>query len=219
MRGNGLYKLGEIQYCLDLNLIKHENIKYVIKSSLELENDYYNEFINYCVNELDNYDELIEIYKENHDEEDMTDLRKLGPNSMIGAFKPNLEKSKKWKSVCITRNSTEAYEYFLKDNACFIKTIRTDTDIYFHVFKEVSKSTCETEEQIYNQIIGLEAIELHKLGEIIKSKGGKILDLKTDCMCQTLSLKTLDIRSVRCRNLTRIQLSLASSQIHLSANS
>ena len=38
-------------------------------------------------------------------------------------------------------------------------------------------------------------------------------------LCQTLSFRTLDIRSVRCRNLMRIQPSLASSQIHLSANS
>ena len=28
----------------------------------------------------------------------------------------------------------------------------------------------------------LEAIELHKLSKIIESKGGKILDLKTDCI-------------------------------------
>ena len=40
----------------------------------------------------------------------------------------------------------------------------------------------ETESAIYNQIIELEAIQLHKLGQIIKANGGTILDLNTDCI-------------------------------------
>ncbi len=39
-----------------------------------------------------------------------------------------------------------------------------------------------TESPIYNQIVELEAIELHKLGQIIKESGGTILDLNTDCI-------------------------------------
>ncbi len=49
------------------------NIKYVIKSSLSLPKNYYNKFINYC-------------YK------NITDYSKLAINSMIGNFKPNLNK-------------------------------------------------------------------------------------------------------------------------------
>ena len=40
----------------------------------------------------------------------------------------------------------------------------------------------ETESAIYNQILQSEAIELHKLGQIIKANGGTILDLNTDCI-------------------------------------
>ena len=40
----------------------------------------------------------------------------------------------------------------------------------------------ETEAAIYNQIVELEAIELHKLGQIIKANDGIILDLNTDCI-------------------------------------
>ena len=40
----------------------------------------------------------------------------------------------------------------------------------------------EPEAAIYNQIVELEAIELHKLGQIIKENGGTILDLNTDCV-------------------------------------
>ena len=40
----------------------------------------------------------------------------------------------------------------------------------------------EAEAPIYEQIIQLEAIELHKLKLIIESKGGVVLDLSTDCI-------------------------------------
>ena len=40
----------------------------------------------------------------------------------------------------------------------------------------------ETESAIYKQILQSEAIELHKLGQIIKANGGTILDLNTDCV-------------------------------------
>ena len=40
----------------------------------------------------------------------------------------------------------------------------------------------ETESAIYKQILQSEAIELHKLGKIIKANGGTILDLNTDCI-------------------------------------
>ena len=38
-----------------------------------------------------------------------------------------------------------------------------------------------TEKPIYDQILDLEAIVLHKLATLIESKGGQILDLNTDC--------------------------------------
>ena len=40
----------------------------------------------------------------------------------------------------------------------------------------------ETEAAINNQILQIEATELHKLGEIIKANSGTILDLNTDCI-------------------------------------
>ena len=40
----------------------------------------------------------------------------------------------------------------------------------------------ETESPIYNQVLDLEASELHRLTQIIISNGGTILDLNTDCV-------------------------------------
>ena len=46
LRGNGWYSQPMINYCIENKLIKMNDIKYVIYSSLSIKKDYYNEFIN-----------------------------------------------------------------------------------------------------------------------------------------------------------------------------
>jgi hypothetical protein len=69
-----------IEYCLNEGIIKHENILYVVKSSLTIPANYYNKFIDYCYNNIKDYN-------------------KLAINSMIGAFKPNLNKRPNWNTL------------------------------------------------------------------------------------------------------------------------
>ena len=57
-----------------------------------------------------------------------------------------------------------------------------DNENVYQVFNTYMTERDETESAIYNQIFILEAIELHKLGQIIKANDGKILDLNTDCI-------------------------------------
>ena len=186
LRCNGWYSFPLVEYCINQNIITYDNIKFIIEPSLELNNDYYNGFIDECYNKniFDSTNEaLYNIYNDMDISLDQIDFKKLSINSMIGGFKPNINKNIKWKSICITCNSSEAYEYYLKEKGCFIKLIESkDKKIYYHVFKEIIKTNIETEQPIYDQIIDIESIELHKLSTIIKSKGGKILDLKTDCI-------------------------------------
>jgi hypothetical protein len=52
MRGNGWYSQPMIEYCLNNHLIKEENIKYAIYSSLSIEHNYYNKFIDYLYDVL-----------------------------------------------------------------------------------------------------------------------------------------------------------------------
>ncbi len=73
LRGNGWYYHNMIWYCLGKNIIKLDNIKYVIKSSSSQPKNYYNIFIDHC-------------YK------NIKDYSKLAMNSMIGNLKPNLNK-------------------------------------------------------------------------------------------------------------------------------
>jgi hypothetical protein len=65
----GWYYHEMICYCLENDIIKSDNIKYVIKSSLSPSNDYYNKFIDYKT--FENF--II-----------------LAIHSMIGNFEPNL---------------------------------------------------------------------------------------------------------------------------------
>ena len=87
-----------------------------------------------------------------------------------------------WQCLCNTENKKEAFGLFVSENASFVD-VNTSSRVNFHsVFKEINSISLETEKPIYNMIMDLEAIELHKLSKIIESKGGKILDLKTDCI-------------------------------------
>jgi hypothetical protein len=84
LRGNGWYSLPMVEYCLAIGIITLENIKYCVHCLVTIPANYYNEFIDYCYEKLDD------------------DYKKLSINMMIGGFKPNLNKNVNWTSVCIT---------------------------------------------------------------------------------------------------------------------
>ena len=99
LRGNGWYSQPMIEYCLSQNIIKEENIKLVLYSSLTVPYDYYNAFITYLYNNLD-------------------DLSKLSVNGMIGCFK--LKERENWKSLFITDQPNIAFHHYLDKKGCFI---------------------------------------------------------------------------------------------------
>ena len=98
---------------------------------------------------------------------------------MIGNFKPNVDKHVITNSVCVTGSYKEAmYQYIKYPNSIF-KKIEVNGNVYYHVLNDTKNYKMETEAPIYEQIMQLEAIELHKLKLIIESKGGVVLDLST----------------------------------------
>jgi hypothetical protein len=153
-----------IKYCLKTNIIKPYQIKYCIISSLTIPCNYYNEFIDFCYNNMDDK------------------LAKVSVNSMIGAFNINLQKNVIWKTKCIVRNVHEAFERFIDNAGAFIKTMEIKDETYYHVFNKSMNEKMETEAPIYNQIVQLENIELHRLAKLIELNNGQVLDLKTDCI-------------------------------------
>jgi hypothetical protein len=79
LHGNGWYTYPMIKYCLKKKLITFDNIKFIIESSLELPNNYFNSFIDDCLkNEsLDKSNEKIhEIYNNMEVAMDMIDPKK-----------------------------------------------------------------------------------------------------------------------------------------------
>ena len=144
LRCNGWYYLPMVEYCLENNIITHDNIKYTIQAQLMVKCDYYNDFIDKCYNELPE------------------DLVKLSINSMIGNFKPNVDKHVFTTSVCITTDSREAMYQNIKNNSTFIKHFDVNEKDFYHVFKDVCNIKMETEAPIYEQIVQIENIKLHK---------------------------------------------------------
>ena len=162
MHGNGWYYYPMIDYCLEKNIIKKEDIKYTVQASVAVPADYFNEFIDYCYNNLDN------------------DIKKLSVNSFIGALKPNANKNKSYKTICIQRNRFNAYQQYVENEGCFIEQYEINNERFYHVYKNVECSKIESEAPIYNQIIQMENIEMHKLKTLIESEGGDVLDINTD---------------------------------------
>ena len=90
LRGNGWYYYPMVDYCLQQNIIKSDQIKYVVLSSLSIPYDYYNEFIKFCDTRLEKYS-------------------KFSVNSMIGAFNINIEKNVTSSTLGVIKGCYDAY--------------------------------------------------------------------------------------------------------------
>ncbi len=124
-------------FCIQNNIIKLDNIKYVIKSSLTLKHDYFNGFIKHICDNVPEHSEL-------------------AINGMIGSFNKNLTKHETWKSLSFTPNSCDAFNSYINYNGSFIEVKTIDNQKYYHTFEKVIQSDLETESPIYNQIINQE---------------------------------------------------------------
>ena len=163
MRGNGWYSYPMVAYCLRKKIIISSNIKYCVLSSLVTKHDYYNSFIEWCSTNLS-----IDHYK-------------LAINAMIGGLAVNKDNAF-WKSLFYTKDKDEAYSNYLLNEGSFINIKQTKDSVFYQVFAESISLNIETEKPIYNQILDLEAIEMHRLKCIIEKKGGEILEYKTDAI-------------------------------------
>ena len=171
LRGNGWYSQPMIEYCLGIDMIQKSDIKFVMYSGCEIKHDYFNKLIDHYYKTLGKYN--TEDFK----------VDKFAVNTMIGQFNPKTKEH--WKSLCITPDANNAFYHYLSKKGCFVDNLVVDESNYHLVYDKFTTTHEETEAPIYEMILELEAIELHKLAEIIKSKDGKVLDLITDCVvCQ-----------------------------------
>ena len=161
MRGNGWYSLPMVEYCLKNNIINESDISFALYSSISIPHNYYNSFIDFIYNSLGEF-------------------AKISINCMIGMFKP--KERENWKSLLITSNASTAFYHYLKRNAAFIDTRLINNTHYNQVYESYMSNKLEAEAPIYNQVLDLEAIELHKLITIVQDNKGVVLDLNTDAV-------------------------------------
>ena len=164
LRGNGWYYYPMVDYCLKNNIINSDSIKYCVISSLSIPHDYYNEFIEYCRKEFD------------------ANTCKFAINSMIGCFMMNTTKNSISTLLHVCKDSLEAFSYYYNYSGTFVDNFEVNNQNYFSVYKSNTAMKMETESPIYNQIVQLEAIELHKLTLLIQQNRGVIIDLNTDAV-------------------------------------
>jgi len=100
---------------------------------------------------------------------------------MIGNFASS-NKNEYTKSLMITEDLSEAFHYLYNNKNCYIDMKQSDRGVFYHLIENNESINSETERIIYDMIVEMEAIELHKLQKIIESKGGCVTEYKTDCI-------------------------------------
>lgn len=166
LRKNGFYSKPMVEYCLAQGIIAMENIKYQFKSSFTINSKHFNEFVNYLVNDV-----FV----------DYPHLQKLSVNSLVGLFG--------------RRNNTYIEHHIRHKNSNLdIDQIANNIHINKYGFMvditdDIVAMTSENEIQtlssafpIHAQILDMEAIELHKMINIIKENNGVPVYVKTDCV-------------------------------------
>ena len=162
LRGNGWYSEPMVDYCLGKGIISFSDIKYVLRPSIKLPSSHFKSFIDFV------YDKFPKNCK-----------------TLINAFIGTLFRM---KSINVSGVFTESYDeacaYYFKNNG---QNVIKASNLYTVFFRETVEYQ-ETEAPIYLQIMDMEALELHKLADIVGQD--KVTYLKTDCVYCT---KKVDI--------------------------
>lgn len=164
-RGNGWYPYVMVQYGLDNKLITLENIKYKYMPSFTLNSNHFNKFVEYLVDLGDKVKSDVKVSK-------------LLINSLVGLFGISHTESSK---VSFTSDVFKASRDLMKPNA-FVSTTHFGDNEFYTISETVKMLKDETYLPIYNQIIALEAIELHKLEQMIVKAGCVPMERNTDAI-------------------------------------
>lgn len=159
-RGCGWYPLRLVMKGLLENIIKEDDIRYVIYSSLTTDKDYFKQFVESLNSSFGNHS-------------------KLAVNSLIGSFKP--KPRDKHTLQGISQYAPEVFEHHLKNQNSDIQVLKTPNDeIYYARFLKQEFILNETEQPIYNEILAQEIINLYDLRKLIHQNDGVVLDVSTD---------------------------------------
>jgi len=164
LRGNGWYTQPLIIYCIEQKIIKESDIKYVLKPSLTIPANYFQNYINLVYNQYGN-------------DADTNTLCKMLINSFIGTTYIN--ENVITTNLYTTNIKDAAYLSVKKDMVPFL------LDEKSKIFQCTNKKTIKKSDDrksIYLQILDIETIELHKLCKLVEKNNGIVYEINTDCV-------------------------------------
>lgn len=162
LRGSGWYCEAMVDYCLKNNIIESDDILFEFISSNKLSPNHFQEKIDFIINSFQD-----------------TQLQKLGINAMIGCWGIQKKKSNFLK---FSLAEDEASQWFVENNNVFITSHQLGEQTLFEGCYENEIAVDDNAYPLYSMVLQLEAIELHKLENIIIGKGGLPLERNTDAI-------------------------------------
>jgi len=164
LRGDGWYATPTIDYVLSQGIIKEEDIKYELCSSSSLKPSYFNKFIDHVEEKLP------------------TDISKMVINAMTGVLGM---KTIKQERAYFTKSKNDVARYLFTFGKDAHVSIVNENEEEQPLYQIIIKSMFHIEESnlpIYNYIIEMGNIELHKLYNLVKTPTSKLIGFKTDCV-------------------------------------
>lgn len=159
LRGNGWYNYVLIKYCIEQNI--QMKITHQFTSSFTLDKNHFTNFSEYLLNMS----------------EDINDnFSKKIINSMVGCW--NINKTS-FEQVSFTLDKYEASRELCRDGVMVLSTNLKDSTL----FSIVENKTIAKDDlccPLYHQVLAMEAVELHKLKNMIVANGCEPLELNTD---------------------------------------
>lgn len=168
-RGNGWYSSPMIDYLLNKEIIKKQDIIYKLIPSLTIKEHNYKPFI----------DGVYKFY--NSGDEKLDYLIKDIVNSFIGACAQNTNEM--CKATRYVQTEIDAGYYSMLSGMRPNCLSDDDGNTLLYCMKKIENVLKDEDMRpTYLQILDIEAIELHKIAEMVKSNGGKVVELNTDCV-------------------------------------
>lgn len=164
LRGNGWYPHPLVLYCLEQQIISNEQIKYQFTSSFSLPNNHFKQFAQFLVNITSEIDPKV---------------AKLIVNSMVGCWGITSSSVSKIK---LTLDKYYASIKMAKNDKSFVTSQTVDDKVVYQICEAIDIIKDESYLPFYNHIIACEAIELHKLEQIIIKNNGIPLERNTDAI-------------------------------------
>jgi hypothetical protein len=168
-KGNGWYNYVMVRYAIENGIITQDNITHTMLPSLHVRADAFNKFINH-------------VYATAQDDE----IAKFMINSWIGTLGTKVSER---RSLHFTRSPTEASYLYSKnpkhtrvEQKVYMRgeNVGTIPEPFIEVWTIEQIMMNDSYAPVYNQILAMEAVELHKITEILKAHGGEIVYVNTD---------------------------------------